>query len=99
MANSYTFNADENIIYITNDNSKIYLGYLLKDIPKTIDKIIKIRIEKGLLVSRSRKSYIAETKAHIRLYKLHLFKKHTRDIDLEEPIKKITEIIYFIIGV
>lgn len=99
MKTSYTFNINKNtIVFITNDNSKIYFSYLINDIPGTVDKIIEMRKEKGLLVTRSKKSYIVEIKAHIRLYKLGLFKKHTRDTDLEEPIKKLTNIIYFIIG-
>lgn len=77
----------------------IYDSYLLKDVPSEIKQIMAKRREKGLPVTRSLKSYIAETKAHNRLYKLHLFRKHTKNTDLEEPIKKLVEIIYFMIGV
>lgn len=73
-------------------------SYLIEDVPNEVRKIIAKREEKGLPVSRSLRSYIAETKAHNRLYKLGLFRKHTKDTDLEEKIKKWLEIIYFIIG-
>lgn len=76
----------------------IYDSYLLTNITGEIKQIIAKRREKGLPVNRSLKSYISETKAHNRLYKLHLFRKHTKNTDLEENIKKWVEIIYFIIG-
>lgn len=82
-----------------NKLTKIYNSYLLTDIPIVIDEIIEKRKEKGLDINRSRRSYIAETKAHNRMYKLGLFKKHTKNTDLEENIKLWKEIVYRIIGV
>ena len=79
--------------------TKIYNSYQIKDVSTYVKKIIETRRDKGYSVNRSLRSYIAETKAHNRLYKLHLFRKHTKDTDLEEDIKKILEIIYFVIGV
>lgn len=79
--------------------TKIYNSYLLKDIPSVIDEVIAVRKAKGLDINRSRRSYIAETKAHNRMYKLGLFKKHTKNTDLEEDIKLWKEIVYRIIGI
>ena len=85
---------------ITKKNTKILNSYLIKrkDIKSTIKDIIHKRKDKGYPVTRTEKSYIRELKAHILLYKLGLFRSHTKDTDLEEPIKKRNEIIYFIIG-
>lgn len=77
----------------------IYDSYLMKNVSKEVKKIIKERKEKGYKTNRSLNSYIRETKAHNRLYKLGLFKKHTKNTDLEENIKLWKEIAYFIIGI
>lgn len=82
-----------------DDLTKIYNSYLVKDTSKKIDEIINKRKEKGLDITRSRRSYICELKAHNRFYKLRLFKKHTKNCDLEENIKLWKEIVYRIIGV
>lgn len=77
----------------------IYDSYLMKNVSKKVKEIIKERKEKGYKTNRSLNSYIRETKAHNRLYKLGLFKKHTKNTDLEENIKLWKEIAYFIIGI
>lgn len=77
----------------------IYDSYLMKNVSKEVKEIIKERKEKGYKTNRSLNSYIRETKAHNRLYKLGLFKKHTKNTDLEENIKLWKEIAYFIIGI
>lgn len=77
----------------------IYDSYLMKNVSKEVKEIIKERKEKGYKINRSLNSYIRETKAHNRLYKLGLFKKHTKNTDLEENIKLWKEIVYFIIGI
>ena len=77
----------------------IYDSYLMKNVSKEVKEIIKERKEKGYKTNRSLNSYIRETKAHNRLYKLGLFKTHTKNTDLEENIKLWKEIAYFIIGI
>ena len=77
----------------------IYDSYLMKNVSKEVKEIIKERKEKGYKTNRTLNSYIRETKAHNRLYKLGLFKKHTKNTDLEENIKLWKEIAYFIIGI
>ena len=47
---------------------------------------------------RTDKSLINEWCAHNLLYNLHLFRKHTKDVDLNYPQRKIVEIAYSIIS-
>ena len=86
------------IRYLKN-KTKIYDSYLIKDVKKQVEDIINERVDMDYKITRSLKSYIAETKAHNRLYKLGLWKKHTKNTDLEENIKLWKEIVYRIIGV
>lgn len=85
---------------ITNKNTKITNSYLVKrkEIKSTIDEVINKRKAANYPITRSRTSYIRELRAHNLMFKLGLFKKHTKDTDLEEPIKLWKEIIYFLIG-
>lgn len=76
----------------------IYDSYLMTNVKKQVKDIINERVDMDLKTTRSMKSYIRETKAHNRLYKLGLFRKHTKNCDLEENIKLWKEIAYFIIG-
>lgn len=76
----------------------IYDSYLIKDVAKEVRNIIKKRVDLDYITTRTLKSYIREAKAHNRLYKLGLFKKHTKNCDLEENIKWWKETVYFIIG-
>lgn len=79
-------------------NTKVYNylelnKHLLKILAKDISHE---RIKRGLPHLRNTKSYYRELLAHKRMYKLHLFRTHTEDCDLEEHIKLWKEIIYFI---
>lgn len=49
--------------------------------------------------NRSYFSLMCEWKAHNRLYKLGMWKSHTKDVDLEYPQKWYYKIIYFILGI
>lgn len=81
-------------------NTKIYDSFRLDnyEIDVLTELIILKREQQGLKVTRTKKSYVREIKAHNRLYKLGLFKSHVTDTDLEEPIKWWVELIYRIIG-
>ena len=85
-------------VQYTRKMTIIYDSYLMTDVKKQVKDIINERVDMGLDTTRTLKSYIRETKAHNRLYKLHLFRSHTQNTDLEEDIKWWKEIIYFIIG-
>ena len=68
------------------------------EIKNVVPEIIYYRLKRYFPVTRTNKSYEREIKAHNRLYKLGLYKDHTKDCNLEEPIKWYYELIYFIIG-
>lgn len=86
--------------YITEKNTKILDTYLIpdKDLDILVKQIIAERKNRNYEVSRTAGSYKREIKVHNRLYKLGLFKKKTKDTDLEEPIKKSISFIYNIFG-
>ncbi|MBR3697572.1 MAG: hypothetical protein IKM97_04870 [Clostridia bacterium] len=66
------------------------------------DMIIILRLFKlrtGYCSKRSLKSWIKEWKSHNRLYRLGLFKSHTKDCDLEENEKLHRLIAYQILGI
>lgn len=85
---------------IKEDNTTIIDSYLLKneDIDSLLEEIIKERKIKNYPVYRSIKEYKKEIIAHNRLYKMGIKKSHTKDVDLEEPIKKYKQFFYNIIG-
>lgn len=85
-------------VQYTRKMTIIYDSYLMADVKKQVEDIINERVDMGLDTTRTLKSYIRETKTHNRLYKLGLFRKHTKNCDLEENIKWWKEIIYRIIG-
>ena len=85
-------------VEFTNDNTKIYESYKIKNIKQLMIDIMKKRKELGFVVNRTIDSYVKETKAHNRLYKLGIARSHTRDTDLEEYPDKKTSRIWGIIG-
>ena len=89
------------IIYSEN-NTKIYNSYLLKtktEINKIVMKILSERKNKNLPITRNFESYAREIKTHNRLYKLGLYRSHTKDTDLEENQSKFKGLIYTILSI
>lgn len=89
-------------ITYTKTCTKIYDSYELKtddSIKEIALKIATTRMIKDLPQTRTEKSYCNEIKAHNRLYKLGLFRSHTKHTDLEEPISKFKELIYTILSI
>ena len=82
------------------ESTKIIECYRISkyEISNIITNIVYYRLRKYLPVNRSYKSYERELKVHIKLYKLGLFKEHTKDCDLEENIKWYYELLYLILG-
>lgn len=78
----------------------IFDSYLIpnEELSKVANKILITRAKYGYETTRSQYSYRCEIKAHNRLYKLHLFRKHTKNADLEEPIKWYLDLLFRIIG-
>ena len=82
---------DEKCVTILNSyeiKKKWYMEYIL----------ITFKEWTGYESKRTIESWIREWKAHNRLYKLGLFKEHTRDCDLEENEKIHRLLIYQILG-
>lgn len=89
------------IIY-TENTTKIIDSYKLKTnqkIEAIAYEIELTRLQKKIPQTRTIKSYAREIKAHNRLYKLGLFKNHTKDTDLEEKTNKVKELIYTILSI
>ena len=92
----------------SKDNTHVINSYMLTSrngIKKEVEWIIKARKLREYPVTRSVNSYIREWRGHNRLYKLGLYKSHTKDVDLEEYIKAkdkilgiFKAIIWFILG-
>ena len=51
-------------------------------------------LEESDVLKRTDKSLIKEWHIHNVLYNLHIFRKHTKDVDLNYPQSKIIEIAY-----
>ena len=71
-------------------------------VKKTSDMLEILRVFRywiGYGSKRSLKSWVKEWKAHNRLYRLGLFRSHTRDCDLEENEKIHRLIAYQILGI
>ena len=71
-------------------------------VTNTEDMIIILRLFQLKTYYKSRrtlKSWVKEWKAHNRLYKLGLFRKHTKDCDLEENEKWWRLLAYQFLGI
>lgn len=89
----------DTIIY-TKDNTHIENSYKVETRKRIRENCIWI-VEKRKAMkypTRSLNSYVNEWKGHNNLYKLGLFKDHTKDVDLEEPQSILWRIIWWIIG-
>lgn len=81
------------------DNIHIRNSYLIQDREVMLYQIgyfRKVGGSKALL--RSDKSLVNEWRAHNLLYDLHLFRSHTRDVDLDWPARWYTEAAYAILS-
>ena len=70
-----------------------------KYIKVCVKAIMQYRKSENLPVTRTKKSYVSEWKAHNRLYNLGIARNHTKNVDLEENLSKKTEIIWRILGI
>lgn len=84
--------------YISNNNCKIIDSYKITDKQVMLDFIDELREKYKEFQVRTSLSYYREWKAHNTLYKLGLFKSHTKDVDLNIDEKLSKRICYFIIS-
>ena len=92
---------DTDRMHYTYDNTHIQDSYEVvnKQIMKEYLKwVIEERELRNYPITRSIESYAREWVGHNRLYNLHLFRSHTKDVDLNENNSFIEEIIWLIIG-
>lgn len=84
--------------HISNTNCKIVDSYKITDKSLMKDFISNLISTNKEFNVRSINSYYREWKAHNILYKLGLFKSHTKDVDLNIDEKISRRICYFIIS-
>lgn len=84
-------------IYYSTTDLNIINSYQIHDIKK-MEAILTEALEKAenYATNRDMNSLINEWIAHNVFYKLHLFRKHTKDCNFENEQKKIVIFIYFI---
>lgn len=85
-------------ITYTENNTHVEDSYKATDINLEVGYITRERYLRHLPTTRTFESYVREWKGHNRLYKLHLFRKHTKDVDLDENMSMFWELIWLIIG-
>ena len=86
-----------NIDY-SESNTHVKDSYQYTDYNLNVMTIIRERHLRSLPVTRSFESYVREWRGHNRLYKLHLFRSHTKDVDLDENMSMFWELVWLIIG-
>ncbi len=79
-------------------NIRIVDSYKIKKKQDMIEILMNFKSQTNFKSKRTIKSWIKEWKSHNLMYKLNLFKNHTKDCDLEENEKLYRRIIYWIIG-
>ena len=77
---------------------RIVNSYLITDEKKMTLILILFKKRTNYKSKRGYKSWLKEWKTHNRLYRLGLFRSHTRDCDLEENEKLHRLIAYQILG-
>ena len=90
------------LVNVTKNNINIENSYRI-NIREEMQKVLTYTremysIEECDVLKRTDKSLINEWCAHNLFYNLHLFRSHTKDVDLNYPQSKITEIVYSIVS-
>lgn len=85
-------------ITYTEDNTHVEDSYKATNISLEVGYITRERYLRHLPTTRTFESYVREWKGHNRLYKLGLFRSHTKDVDLNEKQKPYEEIVWLILG-
>ena len=85
-------------IEYSEDNTHVVDSYKVENINLSVGYIIRERYLRHLKVTRSFESYVREWRGHNRLYNLHLFRSHTKDVDLDENMSMFWEVVWLIIG-
>ena len=89
---------DEILIEYDAGNVRIVDSYKVKKKEDMLEVLIWFKLKTGFRSRRSMDSWIREWKAHNRMYKLGIYRSHTRDCDLEELEKWHRRLVYWFIG-
>lgn len=87
------------IIQYDPGNVRIVNSYLVKYESEMILILRLFQIKTHYQSRRNLKSWIKEWKSHNRLYRLGLFRTHTKDCDLEEKEKWWRLLAYQVLGI
>ena len=79
-------------------NVRIVDSYKVKKEEDMLEVLIWFKLKTGFRSRRSMDSWIREWKAHNRMYKLGIYRSHSRDCDLEELEKWYRRLVYWFIG-
>jgi len=82
----------------TENNTHVEDSYKCEDIGLEVMQIMRERHLRKLKVTRTFESYVREWRGHNNLYRMGLFRSHTKDVDLEENIPLWKEIIWMILS-
>ena len=74
-------------------------SYKIKEPMKMLNTLVLFKLKTGYQSRRSFNSWLKEWVAHNRLYKLGLFRSHTKDCDLEENEKWWRLLAYQFLGI
>lgn len=87
------------VVRVSSNNIKIIDSYKLNN-KKEMKSVIEEVLNKTPLYhqTRSVKALVREWRSHNILYKLGLFKTHTKDCDLESNEKLHRRFVYFFLG-
>lgn len=94
---------ENNLIQIQYNSHNIHIidSYKIKrkrDMKHILSIVRHASLNRGIFYLRKENSWIREWKAHNILYKLGLFKSHTKDTDLDEKENKKRRFCYFILS-
>lgn len=79
-------------------NVRIVDSYKVKKEEDMLEVLIWFKLKTGFKSRRSMDSWIREWKAHNRMYKIGIYRNHSRDCDLEELEKWHRRLVYWFIG-
>ena len=85
----------------TKNNTHITNSYKVQNRKSIRNEVVYIKEQRKILrypTTRTDNSYIREWVGHNRLYNLGLFRKHTKDCDIQEPSNLLNELIWLILG-
>lgn len=79
-------------------NIRIIDSYKIRRKENMLEILIWFKLKTNFHSKRTFDSWIREWKSHNRMYRLGMFRSHTKDCDLEENEKLYRRIIYWFLG-